>query len=96
MKAHAALPDSENLQRMGEVMAGFVKEHLAQAAAKNHTQHAIEQQVVELLGRQKTGVLPDAQATEQKKLNKRHQIHQTVPAHGKRANRKGDRVELRV
>jgi hypothetical protein len=54
-KAHAAFPDGEDFQRVGEVVGRFVEKHLAQPAADDDAEHAVEQQVVELLGVMKPG-----------------------------------------
>ena len=62
----------------------------------DHTEHAVEKQVVQLLDAEQAGARANAVAAEQNKLNESDQIHQTVPAHRQRAERKGDRVELGV
>jgi hypothetical protein len=96
MEAHAALPDGKDFQRIGQVVARLVEQHLAQPAADDDPEHAVEQQVVELLDRQQAGARANPVAAEQDKLNESDEIHQTVPAHRQRAERKGDRVELGV
>ena len=96
MEAHATLPDGEDFQRIGQVVAGLVEQHLSQPAAENDAEHTVEQQVVELFDSQEAGAVFDAQPPEQNKLNEGDQIHQTVPAYGKRADGKGNGVELRV
>ena len=55
VKAHAALPDGQDFQRVIQVIRRFVKQNLSQSAAENHAEHAVEQQVVELLDSQQAG-----------------------------------------
>ena len=96
MKRHAAFPDGKYFQRMGQVIAGLVEQYLPQSATDDHPEHAIEQQVVELLDGQQPRPGLDPVAAEHDELNESDQIHQAVPAHGKRAEREGDGIELRV
>ena len=96
VKTHPAFPDGKDFQRIGQVVARFVEQHLPQPAANDHAKHAVEQQVVELLDCHQPGAGANAVAAEQNKLNESDQIHQTVPAHRERADREGDRVELGV
>ena len=51
MKRHAALPDGEDLERMGRVVPRLVEQHVAQPAAEDHAEHGEENEVVELLAR---------------------------------------------
>jgi hypothetical protein len=96
VEAHAALPDGEDLQRIGQEISWFVEQYLAQSPAQNDAEHAVKKEVVELLNSQEARAMPDPVAPEPNELNESHQIHQTIPAHGERADRKGDRVELWV
>ena len=48
MEGHAALPDGEDLERMRSVIARLVKQHVAEAAAEDDSEHHEKQQVVEL------------------------------------------------
>ena len=95
MEAHAAFPDGDDLEGMGEVIARFIEEHLAEAAAKDYAEHAIKQQIVELFRRHQR-LLFEAPATQGNELNKSQQIHQAVPVDGQWADGNGDRVELRM
>ena len=96
VKRHATLPDGKDLQRVSQVVAGLVEQHLPQAAADDHAEHAVEQQVVQLPDREQAGARANAVTPEDDKLNESDQIHQTVPAHRQRAEREGDGVELGV
>ena len=50
---------------MGQVVGGFVEQHLAEPAAEDHAEHAVEQQVVQLLDREQAGARANAVAAEQ-------------------------------
>ena len=60
VERHAALPDREDLQRMREVVARLVEQHVAQAPAEDHADDAAEQQVVELRARDRRQACVDA------------------------------------
>ena len=49
VERHAALPDGEDLERMREVVARLVEQHVAQPPAEDHAEHGEEYEVVELL-----------------------------------------------
>jgi hypothetical protein len=97
MEGHAALPHGEDFQRMRQVVARLVEQHLAQPAAEDHAEHAIEQQVVDIL---RVHAVPRlrlrAALAQPEKGKKAGEIHQPVPAHGQRADGNGDRIELGV
>ena len=96
MKGHSAFPDGKDLRRIGQVVARLVEQHLTQPAAENDAEHAVKEQVVKLRDRNDSGAATDPVAPEQDELNESDQIHQTVPAHRQRAERKSDGVELGV
>ncbi len=48
VERHAALPDREDLERMRGVVAGLVEEHVAEPAADDDAEHAVEQQVLDV------------------------------------------------
>ena len=96
MKAHAALPDGEYLQWVHQEIGGFVEQNLAETAAENDPEHAVEKQVIQLLDCEEARVTLYAGAAEQNKLNEGQQVHQTIPTHGKRAKRESHGVELGV
>ncbi len=50
VEGHAPLPDGENLEGVGEVVAELVEQHVAQPSAQHHSQHAVEQNIVQVLG----------------------------------------------
>jgi len=103
MEAHAPLPDRQYLQRMAEVVPGFVKQAVAQTATDDDPEHAVEQNVLDILalpagGRGNRGkrlVLEAANAQQQKQA-KGDQIGQSIPVHGQRAELDGNRVKLGI
>jgi len=96
VEAHSAFPDGKYLQRIGQEIRRFVEQHLPKSPANNHPEHAVEKQVVKLFDGQKARPGFDPVTPEQNKLNEGNQIHQTVPAHGERADRESDGIELWV
>src|SRR5574343_75763 len=96
MKTHATFPDGKNFERISQEIGRFVKQDLTQSTAKNDAEHAVKQQVVQLFDAQESGPALDPVAAQKNKLNEGDQIHQTVPAHGERADRESDGVELWV
>ena len=80
---------------MAEVVAGLVEQHFPQSTADDDPQHAVEQQVVDLLGvpaqfRAAPRMLPPQDDEE----DEGGQVHEAVPAHGHGTDGDGDRVEL--
>src|ERR1700678_1784322 len=50
VKGHAAFPDFENLDRMGEIILRIVEQHIAEPAADNDPKGAVDKQVVDTVG----------------------------------------------
>ena len=97
VEAHAALPDREDLERMRGVIERLVEEHVAQAPAEDHAEHAVEQHVVDV-ARMPAGeqVAPRAILPSTMTSTNASEVHEPVPAHGDRADAERDRIELRV
>ncbi|KFB70733.1 MAG: hypothetical protein AW09_004155 [Candidatus Accumulibacter phosphatis] len=100
MKRHTSSPDGEDLQWLREIVARLVEQNLAQTATGDHTKDAVEQQVIELLyrpaGLRKLRMGEDSLPAKPPELEKGKEVHQSVPVHTQRAERKRDRVELRM
>ena len=97
MKAHATLPYRENFQRIGQVVARFVEQAIADAPAEHHTKNAVQQQVIEICRLPALeDLLPRPIAAEQQEHGERREIHQPVPAHSQRADLNSDRVDFGV
>jgi len=97
VKAHAALPQRQYLERMREVVAELVEQHVAKAPAEDDAEDSVEQHVVDV-ARMPAGeqVLARAILAEHHEHDKAEQVHQAVPAHRERAQLKRDRIELRM
>ena len=82
---------------MREVVERLVEEHVAEAAAEDHAEHAVEQHVVDV-ARMPAGqqVLPRAQLAEHDEQHERDEVHEPVPAHGDGADLERDGIELRM
>ncbi len=86
MERHAALPHIENANRVMHVLRELVKQHVAEATAEHHSQHAVEQQVVQVArGPAELGPRPDAQAAQQQASDESNEVHEPVPADAYRA-----------
>src|SRR3954471_6469427 len=81
---------------MGRVVAGLIEEHIAQPPTQDHAEDGEEDQVVELLARDRRRGVPDALQAEPPRGGESGEIHEPVPAHGERADGERDRVEVRV
>jgi hypothetical protein len=46
VEAHAALPHREDLERVIEEVHRLVEQHVAEPAAEDHAEHAVEEHVV--------------------------------------------------
>ena len=72
---------------MRQVLGRLVEQHLAQPAADDDAEHAVEQQVVQLL---RIDAVPglDARPTpaEEQEGDEAGEVHQAVPADGQRAD----------
>jgi hypothetical protein len=99
MERHAALPYREDLERVREVVAGLVEEHVAEPPTDDDAEHAPEQQVVDIgpypASRREVRLL-HAQRCKPQEEDERNEVSQPVPVDLDRPQREGDRVELRV
>ena len=80
---------------MRKIITGVVEQHLAQATAQHHAEHAIEQQIVQALSSPQSGRVRAA-ACPATRVQEGEQVHEAVPVHGERAKMDGDGVELGV
>ena len=102
MKRHATLRDTEDVKWVAKQLLPAVHQAVAQPAADNNTQHAVEDQVVDL---RRFDDRPGCVRAFPRKPPCQHEtddVHQAVPAHMKRrylpegADGKNDRVDPRV
>jgi hypothetical protein len=103
VKAHAALPQVEHFQRVRSVIAGFVKQAVADAPAQHHTQHAVGHQVVDvfrtphaLLRQGGKRRLAQPAVRQEQKQHERRQVGEAIPVDGHRPYREGHGIELRM
>ena len=103
VKAHAALPDEKDLQRMGGVVARFVEQAVTQPPAHHHAHHAEEQNVLDVPARpgarpgdRRIRLVAQAQAGQEKKQAKGGQIRQAVPVNGQGAKLQRNRIDFRM
>src|ERR1700682_2812179 len=97
MEAHSSLPDRQHFGGVREIVERLVEQHIAESAAENRSENAVEKHVVDVARmptRQK--VLTRANLAEDHELYEADQVHQPIPTHRKRAQLKGDRIELRM
>ena len=97
METHSALPDREHFGGVLEIVERLVEQHIAQPATENGSEDAVEKHVVDIArmpARQQ--VLTRAEFAENDDLDESEQVHEPIPAHRKRAQLNGDRIELRM
>ncbi|MNP62405.1 hypothetical protein D3C76_1576800 [compost metagenome] len=96
MERHAALPHLENQQRVGQVSAQIVEQHITQTSADDHPHRHPEHHVGEfLLGPGRVEAVQTARG-QQPGAADTDQVHQTVPVDFQRTDGQGHRVDLRV
>ena len=103
MKAHAALPDRKNLQRVAQVVSRLVKQAVAHTPAQHHAHDAHEQNVFDIFARPGAraghgGIRLMAQPPKTQKHEKAEsgQVSQTVPMDSQGPQLQGNRVNLGV
>jgi len=97
VKTHAAFPQLEDVERVGQVFQRLVEQHVAQPPAEDDAEHAVEQHVVEHVhGPAGPRPMRDAPAPEHDDLQKGDEVHEAVPVDGDGAELQGDGVELRM
>jgi len=94
VERHAALPDREDLERMLQEVGALVEDDIAQAAAEDHPEDAVEEQVVEVIARDRRAAGGNAARAEPPERTERGEVHEAVPADRQRADREGDRIEI--
>ncbi len=82
---------------MLEVVKRLVEEHVAQAPADDHAEHAVEEHVVDV-ARMPAGeeVLPRADLPQHREQDEPDEVHESVPAHGQWPDMERDGIELRM
>ena len=96
VETHAARPDGRDLQRMGQVVARVVEEHVAQAAAEHHPEDQGQVEVVELGQQAGELELPGLQGHQPVGGEEAEHVHQAVPADLQRPQGKDHRVDGRI
>ena len=79
---------------MREVILGLVEQHVTQPPAEDHPEHRVENEVVELLARDGGEPCLDAPHPEPPRRREAREVHEAVPAHGKRSDLDRDRVDI--
>jgi hypothetical protein len=99
VERHAALPHREDLQRMPRVVAGLVEQHVPQAPADHHPEHAVEQHVLDVAARPaalRELRLPHAQRGQPEEEPEGDQVGDAIPVDGDRPELQGNGIELGV
>ena len=90
------MPQLQDFERVLQVIARLVQQHIPEPAADDHAEHAPEQQVVDILDADPPPCLACTQPPQPRKQQKAGQVHQAIPANRQGANLESNRVELRV
>ena len=103
VEGHAALPDGEDLERMGKIERRLVEQHVAEPPTDDGAEDAVEEQVLDVApGPAPGGELRQARPApgEEQEQCEADQVGDAVPVHGDRhaeaVEVERDRVELRV
>ena len=96
MERHAAFPQGQDGERVGEVEAGLVEQHVAQPAAQDDAQRRPQQEVVDLLRRQELGRLFADPPHDLPADDQSGDVGQRVPADGERPELDQHRVDLGI
>src|SRR5690606_12478656 len=96
VKRHAAFPDTQNVERAGQILARLVNERIAESPARHHTDHAIKNDVFQVTHAKRAAPLADAAPAQQPHRGKAKQVHQAIPVNGNGAQLQGDGVDLWV
>ena len=57
VEGHAAIPDADDVARIGEIEGGFIKQHIAKTAAEDHTKDDPAEQILDLTWLDRGGVV---------------------------------------
>ena len=96
MKRHAALSDLEQVQRIIQPDLPPIDNAVTESPADDHAEHAVEEQIVDLLRLDDRPAFLRAATSQDPGGGKADDIHQPVPANGKRTYGKNDRVDFGV
>ena len=78
-----------------QILAQLVEQHVAETPAEYNSDHAVKQQVVEILvAPTQVRALLDTKSAQQDPRDEGDEIHEAVPTNGQRAKLDGYRVEL--
>ncbi len=89
VKSHAAFPDFEDVERMGDIILRIVEQHVAEPTSDNDAEGAINEQVVDALRARPLGAVPVAvvrhhAADQEPAENEARDIGERIPADGQR------------
>ena len=86
VEAHSAVPDLEDIQRMGHVVAELVEQHIPEPPSQDHASDAVEQQVLDIGGNprgrfrdRREGLVTKPQPHQPVGHGERQQVHDGVP-----------------
>ena len=85
VSAHASLPDMQDLHGMRQVELRLIEKAVAEAAAQNDAEDAVEKQVLQILARNPAPRFGTSAPAEKPEAEEARQIHEAVPAYGKRS-----------
>ncbi len=80
VKAHTAIPDTEQVERVSQQQIDVIEQNIPQATANHDAQYDVEQQIADLIAGETTpGMPPRPVDTEEQTGEKAEQVHQSVP-----------------
>ena len=96
VRAHAALPDFKNRERVLRVVGGLIKEAVPETSAQDHAEDSVKKEIFHVVRSNAAPGVFRAQATEEPEGDKARQVHESVPANGHGAELQRHGIELGV
>src|SRR6056300_1463255 len=94
LEGHASFGDLEQVERIGKQLLRPVDERIAEAPPNNDAQHAVENQVIDLLaGHRRIGAAAPAPGQPPGK-QEANDIHQAVPAYFQKSDREDNGIDF--
>src|SRR4029079_56471 len=95
MKRHPSLPDLQNIEGCLQVSAQIIKEDVSDTAAHHDADDDVEQQIIEIIGRELQSSLLREAFQEEVADDERHHVHQAVPPQLNGAEPQEYRIDMR-
>ena len=96
VERHAPVPQDEHLQRVFDVKAQVVKDHVPEARTDEKTENKVKIEVIDFSSRDAYALLRDLVDYQEVGRSKSGNVHEPVPADGQRTDLDKDRVYIGI